>query len=149
MVTGIITLFVPGCQDDNNSSHNEEREMAEMRHFHTCIFYTLESEWVRKLIGSDPLAFMWRNSRVNWETATKTKKSILLMWQHMLLLLLLLLFQKNIVLLVLSEKPSNEEWKHIKIHYCHRRVKRYVDTDITKKGLRSQYIGCCVLYHKI
>lgn len=62
--------------------------MAEMRHFHTCNFYTVESGRVSKLIGSDPLAFIWRKSSVNSETATKTRKSLPLTGQHMLLLLL-------------------------------------------------------------
>lgn len=74
MGRGIITLFVPGCQDDNNSSHNEERKMAKTRDFHECIFYTLETGWVRRLIGSDPLAFMCKNSHVKRETATKKRQ---------------------------------------------------------------------------
>lgn len=75
MGRGIITLFVPGCQDDNNSSHNEERKMAKTRDFHECILYILESGWFRRLIGSDSLAFMCRNNHVNQETATKTRQS--------------------------------------------------------------------------
>lgn len=132
------TICACGCQDDNNSSHNEESEMAEMRHFHTSNFYTVESGRVSKLIGSDPLAFIWRKSRVNWETARKTRKSLQLMWQHMLLLLLL--FQeKNCDNCIIR----NEEWSHIKIFYCDRWVKYYsyfmfynitYNTDITKKA---------------
>lgn len=48
--------------------------MAKTRDFHECICYTLESGRVRRLIGSDPLAFMCRNSHVNREAATKTRQ---------------------------------------------------------------------------